>query len=103
LNLGYAQREKAVRLDDANKSIDLLKSSIENLRYATKHIDKEYQARAYYELSKAYYQLVRKNYDVKDSLEESANSSLEAVERSSDPKYQSWLDYIDHVSRQLSQ
>lgn len=100
LNLGYAQREKAVRTDDPKDAISLLRDSIKNLSKSTEHIDREYQARAYYELSKAHYQLSKKVPENKENLENSGENALEAVERSSDPKYRTWLEYIDNCMKE---
>ena len=63
LRLGYARREKAVRIaqDDSREAVRLLKLSLSDLAKAAEHVDPEYQARALYERSKSAYHLGRVN------------------------------------------
>lgn len=61
LRLGYARREKAVRMaqSDPTEAVRLLTLSIADLSKAVGHIDPKYQAQALYERSKSAYHLAR--------------------------------------------
>ena len=61
LRLGYARRERAVRLahDDPTEAVRLLNLALSDLAEAAEHVDPEYQAQALYERSKSAYQLAR--------------------------------------------
>lgn len=96
LRLGHAEREKAARLPDTEKeqARELLDSSIRALKKAAEHMDVGYQALAHYELSKAYFRLMR----VDPTRGELRNRVREEAEKashlSSERKYQTWLDYL---------
>lgn len=96
LNLGYAQRDKAVQIDNQAETKKLLKSAIENFENVTNHKDKEYKAQAYHELSKTYYQLAKINKIPKKEadLDTARSKALEAVSLSSDPRYLAWYEYV---------
>lgn len=97
LRLGYAKREKAVRMSDdlSERAVNLLKESETALNKAKEHKDREYQARAYYELSKTHFQLAKK-IQGREQLHVAFEDAKEACLLSADTKYQSWLEYIQH-------
>ena len=97
LHLGHTKREKAVRLsgEAPETATEILKEAVDALKKATEHIDREFQASAFYELSKTYFRL--------NDLAEASVKAQEACERSSDPKYQTWLEYIQHKLHVIDQ
>lgn len=96
LRLGHIRREQGVRLigSDVAAAGALLDDSIADLGKATQHRDSEYQARAHYELSKAYYHLARLRPEDVDLPEQCAAEAAVAVRLSPDRKYQTWSDHI---------
>ncbi len=101
LRLGYAQREKAVRIktDRSDEPVQLLHGAIKSLEKAAKHVDPEYQAQALYERSKALYHLFRLGKHDEPTLEPAVQDAQQACQLSGDPKYQSWLEYIERFSQ----
>lgn len=90
LHLGHTKREQAARLSEKNPEAanEILKGAVVALEKATEHKDREYQASALYELSKTYFRL--------NDLVKARDKAQKACERSSDPKYQTWMEYIQH-------
>lgn len=101
LRLGYAEREKAVRVAATNRgdAVELLRSAIGHLENAAKHRDVEYQAQAIYERSKAHYHMVRFNAVGEDSYETALRDARRACYLHGDPKYQTWLEHLDRVTQ----
>lgn len=103
LRLGYAEREKAVRVaaDSRDDAVALLESAIAHLTKAALHRDVEYQAHARYERSKAHYHIGRLSESGDDRFGMALRDARSAYELHGDPKYQTWLEHLDRVTHQL--
>jgi hypothetical protein len=101
LRLGHAKREKAVRLPDEEnqQAVELLKEAVADFGRATHHVSRDYQATAYYERSKAYYQLYKRDNQLNEHLDLAGEDAERSCDLSSDPKYWSWLEFIDQYSK----
>jgi len=97
LRLGYARREKAVRIvsERRDEALSLLQLAVEDLRRASAHADQEYRASAHYERSKAFYHLAR--FDSSDQLSQQhcKEEAIKASELSDQKKYQTWLEHLE--------
>ena len=97
LRLGVALREKANRLSDEKRelALTLLQQAISALGRATGHVDPDYQGQAYYERSKAYFHLAFLGQDDESARLQSVRDATKACALSSDPKFHSWLEYLE--------
>lgn len=111
LRLGYALREKAVRLENGQEANDLLLESIESFTKATEHINDSHKATAFYERSKAYLHLARRSFSdynqlemipKNSNLEKAEEDALKAFELSPYPKYESWLEYLFEFEERIA-
>ena len=96
LRLGYAKREKAVRMihADAQSAERLLFESLKDLTEATKHIDSEYQAQALYERSKSGYHLKRLFPAADVGGVDYLSDAEAASDKSNEKKFLTWLDHV---------
>ena len=96
LRLGYARREKAVRLapDDQAGAVVLLKLAMDDLAKAAQHVEPQYKAVALYERSKSLYHLAR----LVPREEQLRTACLEDAEQacslSDEKKFWTWWEYI---------
>ncbi len=97
LRLGYSRREKAVRLapNDPSGAIRLLKLSLDDFRNAAQHIDKDYQAQAWYERSKSSNQLARLEPLDLQHRKVCIEDAERAVSLSDEKKYFTWWEHIE--------
>jgi hypothetical protein len=99
LRLGYARRERAVRIapDDGVSGGALLKLAVQDLERAAQHVDVEYQALAWYERSKAWYRLGR----LEPEREQHSANCLEDAEKafslSDQKKFLTRLEHVQHL------
>ena len=97
LRLGYARREKAVRIahDDSDEAVRLLNLSISDLAKAAEHVDPEYQALALYERSKSAYHLARLFPDQPQDGGAYIEDAKTACSKSDEKKFLTWLEHIE--------
>lgn len=97
LRLGVALREKGVRVAEQNlqEGAELLKKAVEALTKASGHIDPDYQAQAFYERSKAHFQIVRFGITANADRQEARKDAEEACRLSPDPRLASWLELLE--------
>lgn len=96
LRLGYAMREKAVRIadEDETSAESLLKDSLEALTEASRHVDREYQAQALYERSKSGYHFKRLFPNVNGVSIDYLADAKAACDKSNEKKFLTWLDHV---------
>jgi hypothetical protein len=96
LRLGYARREKAVRIAslDPPEAIRLLNLSITDLTRAAGHVDLEYQAQALYERSKSWYHFTGLFPEVVGDRDAYLRDAEAACAKSDESKFLSWLDHV---------
>lgn len=96
LRLGYAKREKAVRIESKNpkEAEQLLIESLRDLEKAAKHSDSEYQAQALYERSKSAYHLKRLFPSSIPADADYIADAEQACAKSNDKKYLTWLEHV---------
>ena len=99
LRLGYAQREKAMRLRDSDAigANGLLATAIESLTKATEHHYDDQRARALYERSKAEHQLYRLAADQKYKAD-AVKDAEDACRLSPDTRYLTWVEYLGRLT-----
>jgi len=104
LRLGHAKREKAMRLRDENaeEAVRLMREAVEDLTRATGHRDAPARAQAFYELSKVHHHLARWIVDDASLWEAAQKDATQACELATDPRYRSWLEYLDRSAAQRS-
>jgi hypothetical protein len=100
LRLGYAKRERAVRLDTAERvtAIRLLGEAVEDLSRASQHVDTEYQALAWYERSKAWFHLGRLQPEIEENRTNCIEDAEKAFALSDEKKFLSWLEHVQNFS-----
>ena len=105
LKLGQARRELAVDLwqDAAEKSSELrdrvqelLKASLKAFDRASNHIERRYEAEAFYNMSKSYFRLWQIDHSW-EPLEKAIESAEHASRSYPEAKYESWIEYLDGV------
>jgi tetratricopeptide (TPR) repeat protein len=96
LRLGYARREKAVRLDSDNleEAIRLLTLALDDLSKATQHIDPQYKALAWYERSKTSYHLARLVPEKEQYAKVCVHDAERAFSFSDEKKFLTWWEHI---------
>lgn len=96
LRLGYARREKAVRLAHQNldEAIRLLNLALNDLAKAAEHVDPEYQAQALYERSKSAYHLARLLPESEEYSGICIKDAEYACLKSDQKKFLTWLEHI---------
>jgi hypothetical protein len=96
LRLGYARRERAVRLahDNPSEAISLLNLALSDLAEAAKHVDPEYQAQALYERSKSAYQLAKLFPESPQDKNVCLKDAEAAYAKSDEKKFVTWLEHI---------
>lgn len=96
LRLGYARREKAVRLahDDPDEAVRLLNLALSDLTKAAEHVDPEYQAQAWYERSKSAYHLAALVPEPAKDREIYMEDAEKACSKSDEKKFLTWLEHI---------
>ncbi len=99
LRLGYARREKAVRIgrSDPAEATRLLNLSLFDLEKAVGHVDQEYQAQALYERSKSAYHLARLFPDAPQDMSICLKDAQAAYAKSDEKKFSTWLEFISHL------
>lgn len=98
LRLGYSRREKAVRLapNDPAQAIRFLRLSLDELRNAAQHVDRDYQAQAWYERSKSSYHLANLE-PLEDSHRKVCIEDAErAVSLSDEKKFFTWSEHVEN-------
>ncbi len=98
LRLGYAQRERAVRLatEAPAAAMALLDGAYQSFTRAIGHVDQEYRASAYYERSKTFYRKYVVGGEKRDA-ELAVDDAQEACVLSSDSQFQSWNEYLNRL------
>jgi hypothetical protein len=96
LRLGYARREKAVRLarEDHEEAVRLLNTALSDLKKAEEHVDPEYQAQALYERSKSAYQLAKLSPEFAQQGAMWIDDAESACSKSDEKKFLTWLEHI---------
>jgi hypothetical protein len=96
LRLGYARREKAVRLahEDPVEAVRLLNLALSDLAKAAEHVDPEYEAQALYERSKTAYHLARLFPDSEQDMSICLADAQAACAKSDEKKFVTWLEHI---------
>jgi tetratricopeptide (TPR) repeat protein len=96
LRLGYARREKAVRLvpGDRDEAVRLLRLAVDDLAKAAQHIDRQYQAVAWYECSKSYYHLVKLVPEDEQSRTMCKEDAERACALSDEKKFLTWWEHV---------
>jgi tetratricopeptide (TPR) repeat protein len=96
LRLGYARREKAVRLanGDTTEAIRLLNLALSDLSKAAEHVDPEYQAQALYERSKTAYHLARLFPEFIEDKDSYLKDAEAACSKSDEKRFLTWLEHI---------
>jgi hypothetical protein len=96
LRLGYARREKAVRLvpSDRDEALRLLRLAVDDLARATEHVDQQYQAVAWYPRSKSYYHLVRLAPEDEPSRTMCEEDAEKACSLSDEKKFLTWREHV---------
>ena len=99
LRLGYARRERAVRIapDDKSSGISLLKLAVQDLEKAAQHIDPEYKALGWYERSKSWYHLARLEPNVEEHRTNCVADAEKAFSLSDEKKFLTWLEHLQHL------
>jgi hypothetical protein len=99
LRLGYARRERAVRIapDDRVSGVALLKLAIQDLAIAAQHVDLEYRALAWYERSKAWYHLGRLEPEVEQHRANCVEDAEKAFSLSDEKKFLTWVEHVQHL------
>jgi hypothetical protein len=97
LRLGYARREKAVRLpySDRSEAIALLNAATDDFLKSAGHSDQDYAALAWYERSKCWYHLSRLDPDVPTHREHSKQDASKALQCSDEKKFYTWWDHLE--------
>ncbi len=99
--LGYAQRERAVQLDQAGNSDDaiaMLSRSLASFKQSAKHNDREYQAEAHYQSSKSQYRLHLIQGSLSrwnDALNDALNEAETAARMSASSKFITWCEFLE--------
>jgi hypothetical protein len=103
LRLGYARREKAVRVapDDRDSGVALLKLAVQDLAKAAQHVDVEYQALAWYERSKALYHLGRLEPGVEQHRNDCLEDARKACSLSDETKFLTWMEHVQNLPTPL--
>jgi hypothetical protein len=94
--LGYAQREYAVDLMDTEpeKAAELLRESIVSFTHATNHSERQYEAEAYYNRSKAHWRLWRLTQDAEE-FKKATEDAKRAATYSYDNRFVSWNEFLN--------
>ena len=99
LRLGYAQRERAMRLrdNDIAAAKELLAVSITSLTRAAQHQYDDQRARAVYERSKAEFHRYR--IEAAPEYKRAAiEDATEACRLSPDTRYETWIEYLERIT-----
>lgn len=96
LRLGYARREKAVRLapNEPTTAIEILTEAVESLSRAAEHVDPAYQALALYERSKSRYHLARLKPEDDEIRQACLADAKEASSISDEKKFFTWSEHV---------
>jgi tetratricopeptide (TPR) repeat protein len=99
LRLGHAKREKAMRTweEAPDEALGLFHEAIDDLTRAMPHRDASGRAQAHYERSKGYYHLARLQAEDGASRDAALSDALEATKLDTNPRYRSWLEYLQRT------
>lgn len=96
LRLGYARREKAVRLaiEDREQAARMLELAVADLEKSSQHVDPEYKALAFYERSKSWYHLAKLLPDNEQYRRDCVKDAESACSYSNEKKFLTWWDHV---------